>query len=191
MSVREASYVRPEDVHAPKRHWKLFHVLFDGGEERADRPGLNHSLAIGRWDNKPVLAMRWNGGEGNPIGNPQSRGLPTWFVVPDQHARQILESDDFNLSDNKVKFARDFIEGRRAYFLTHCPTPWCANFKNLVLASYPTSELQARLKDLDDGRPMFYCIHCDQQWVPGTDEAIRLKAELQKAWEHHVVTATL
>jgi hypothetical protein len=39
-------------------------------------------LALGRWDNRPVLAMRWNGNDNNPIGNPQSRGLPTWFIVP-------------------------------------------------------------------------------------------------------------
>jgi hypothetical protein len=37
---------------------------------------------------------------------------------------------------------------------------------------------------------MFYCIHCDQQWLPTSDEAIRLKSELEKAWEHHVVAAT-
>ena len=30
-------------------------------------------------------------------------------------------------------FARDFLELKRVYFLTHCPTPTCRNYKNLVL----------------------------------------------------------
>ncbi len=31
-----------------------------------------------------VLAIRWNGRADAEIGNPQSRGLATWFIVPRQ-----------------------------------------------------------------------------------------------------------
>jgi len=40
-----------------------------------------------KWDGSQVMAMRWNGGSANgipSIGNPCSRGYPTWFVVPDE-----------------------------------------------------------------------------------------------------------
>lgn len=77
-------YVIPVEVVSPKRQWTLVSVLYDGGEGSA-------AVAMGMWDGNPVLAMRWNGDEGNPIGNPQSRGLPTWFIVPDEFRNSILD----------------------------------------------------------------------------------------------------
>lgn len=75
------SYVNPRNVNSPKSRWRLRQVLYDGGE-------WNWSAAEGQWDNdglwREVLAVRWNGGNGAEIGNPQSRGLPTWFIVPDE-----------------------------------------------------------------------------------------------------------
>ena len=38
-----------------------------------------------------VLAMRWNGTDDNVIGNPQSRGLPTWFIVPREFRLAVLD----------------------------------------------------------------------------------------------------
>ena len=67
-----------------------------------------------------MLAMRWNGSPKNRLGNPQSRGLPAWFIVPDQHVRRILETEQYGFPEAKLKFARDFLELRRVYFLTHC-----------------------------------------------------------------------
>ncbi|MBK7417571.1 MAG: hypothetical protein IPJ44_00010 [Nitrospira sp.] len=64
-----AAYIVPERVISPQKHWSLIKVLHDGGPE-------NYSVALGRWDNEPVLGMRWNGSEDSPIGNPQSRGCP-------------------------------------------------------------------------------------------------------------------
>lgn len=73
------SYVKPEDVHSPKNRWRLRKVVHDSGEG-------GWSAAEGQWDNgglwSDVLAIRWNGAEGAEIGNPQSRGLATWFIVP-------------------------------------------------------------------------------------------------------------
>ena len=166
------SYINPNDVHAPKRHWQLFHVLFDGG------PGKS-SLAIGRWDGKPVLAMRWNGTDDKPLGNPQSRGLPTWFVVPEQHVPQVLETRQFDFSGDKIGFARKFLELRCVYFLTHCPTPTCQKFGELVLKSYRSNELRDRMSELDNDELLFYCIFCNQQWLPTTDEKRRLQLEME------------
>lgn len=72
-------YIKPEDVISPKRKWRLIRVLHDGGAG-------DWSAAEGQWDNgdkfEDRLAIRWNGEAGTKIGNPQSRGLPTWFIVP-------------------------------------------------------------------------------------------------------------
>lgn len=92
-------YTLATSVVSPKKHWSLIAVLEDKGPSEA-------ALALGRWDNNPCLAMRWNGDNiGNPIGNPQSRGLPTWFVVPDDYVEAILLS----LPDDKLTLARNFL----------------------------------------------------------------------------------
>ncbi|HUO07859.1 MAG TPA: hypothetical protein VM008_06145 [Phycisphaerae bacterium] len=92
-------YISPTAVVSPKRYWSLITVLEDNG------PG-GSALALGRWENSPVLALRWNGdNEDNPIGNPQSRGLATWFVVPDKYREFILQT----LSSDKLTLARNFL----------------------------------------------------------------------------------
>ena len=73
------SYVDPNTVLSPKGSIKDLEVIYNGGEN-------SWSLARMKWDDSPVIAMRWNGGSSNrrpSIGNPSSRGYPTWFVVPD------------------------------------------------------------------------------------------------------------
>ena len=78
----------PKDAVSPKAHWQLIDVLYECEW---------WSMALGRWgdrDNewRPVLAQRWNGGEGEK-GNPMSHGYPTWFVVPDDTYGMYLESE--------------------------------------------------------------------------------------------------
>ena len=165
-------YISPSDVHAPKRHWQLFQVLFDGGPDES-------SIAIGRWDERPVLALRWNGNADKPLGNPQSRGLPIWFVMPEQHVRQVLETQHFGFSDDKLKFARDFLELRCVYFLTRCPTPTCSRFGELTLVTYRSNELGDRMKELDQDEIKFYCIFCNEQWPPTIEEKGRLRQQME------------
>ena len=73
------SYVKPGDVDSPKNRWRLRRVLYDGGERQ-------WSAAEGQWEDDGLwgdaLAIRWNGSTGAEIGNPQSRGLATWFIIP-------------------------------------------------------------------------------------------------------------
>lgn len=82
------AYVDPNTVVSPKAHWSLIKVLRNG--ETNGQGDDDASLAIGRWDEHDgsgpttVFAMRWNGSQADAggVGSPQSRGLPTWFIVP-------------------------------------------------------------------------------------------------------------
>ena len=75
------SYKKPEHVTSPKNRWRVRQVLYDGGEAA-------WAAADGQWDEdglwRDVLAIRWNGTDASEIGNPQSRGLATWFIVPNE-----------------------------------------------------------------------------------------------------------
>ena len=89
-------YILPTAVTSPRRHFTLVAVLDDGRTDDNPSGEENVAVALGRWRNgngteEPILGIRWNGSEANPIGNPQSRGLPTWFVVPSHLRRAILE----------------------------------------------------------------------------------------------------
>lgn len=78
-------YVKPEDVVSPKNRWKLREVLIDTGEG-------GHALAFGLFDGEFALCTRWNGDDGG-LGSPQSRGLPTWHVLPAIYHEGILNLD--------------------------------------------------------------------------------------------------
>jgi hypothetical protein len=94
-----SAYIEPNKVISPRRHWTLLIVLDRGSAG-------NLALCVGRWDNNACLGMRWNGSEDNPLGNPQSRGIPTWFIIPEgNYADAIIES----LPAEKKQMARNFL----------------------------------------------------------------------------------
>ena len=66
-----SKYILPTDVASPRAYFSLITVL-DAG-----------ALCLGRWENHPVIGIRWNGEEEGPVGTPQSRGIPTWFILPE------------------------------------------------------------------------------------------------------------
>jgi hypothetical protein len=68
------SYIAPEEVISPKANWRLVDVVLDNGEGDC-------AYAIGMWDKQRRVGFRWNGTDEGPIGNPQSRGLPTWTML--------------------------------------------------------------------------------------------------------------
>ncbi|MGA8573653.1 MAG: hypothetical protein ACLP7A_01930 [Desulfobaccales bacterium] len=74
------SYIKPEQARSPREYWTLIQVLVDQGESNGTEG--KWSLAVGDWDGERRLAVRWNGTKDRPAGNPQSRGMPTWFVLP-------------------------------------------------------------------------------------------------------------
>ena len=86
------AYIKPCDVKSPKNRWQLTKVLADGG------PG-EVAYAVGYWDGKPRMGMRWNGTDDKPVGNPQSTGHPTWTMLDPETHRAIIET----LRDEKAK----------------------------------------------------------------------------------------
>jgi hypothetical protein len=88
----------PHQVRSPRNRWTLIEVLVQDG-------GDGDSLAIGEWDDARVLAVRWNG-KGKEIGNPQSRGLPTWFILPGRYYDGILQT----LPQNKRALANTLLK---------------------------------------------------------------------------------
>jgi len=77
-------YIAPEDVISPKATWRLVDVILDRGEEDC-------AYAIGMWDNRRCIGFRWNGSKDHPLGNPQSRGLPTWTILDRKLHQAILK----------------------------------------------------------------------------------------------------
>jgi hypothetical protein len=69
------NFTSPETVLSPKDKVSDLRILVDTGED-------GWSLADLRWEGTRRLGIRWNGNSSNRIGNPQSRGIPTWFLVP-------------------------------------------------------------------------------------------------------------
>ncbi len=76
--------VEPQKVLSPKAHVSDLHVIFSNPE---------WALAQFNWDGKPALGVRWNGSpeEAGDVGQPQSRGVPTWFVLPEE-LQQIVQT---------------------------------------------------------------------------------------------------
>ena len=86
-------YIDPRLVISPKASIRNLRVLHDGGEFAKGNPWSGWALAEFEWDGSPAVGARWNGDE-RGVGNPQSRGVATWFVLPDplaEAARKSLE----------------------------------------------------------------------------------------------------
>jgi hypothetical protein len=92
------SYIKPTEVVSPKAHWSLIDVLLDRGEGDC-------AYALGIWDGERRVGFRWNGTKDNELGNPQSRGLPTWTMLDTEIHRQIIEQ----LPPDKLAMARGFL----------------------------------------------------------------------------------
>jgi len=79
-------YIKPEDVLSPSsRVGSIVEVIHDPGENRM-------SVARIIWDDEERIATRWNGNSDQPLGNPVSRGRPTWFVVDGYAAASVEEA---------------------------------------------------------------------------------------------------
>lgn len=79
------AYIDPKMVMSPKTRVKNLNVLIDGGEG-------SYSIAQMDWDNEPAIGVRWNGGEAEGLGNPQSRGIATWFILPEEIASLVMKN---------------------------------------------------------------------------------------------------
>ena len=77
------TYQNPKRVVSPKKRVRNVRVIYDGGAG-------DWSAANFLFDHKESMGIRWNG-KGSDIGCPQSRGIPTWFLVPDEVAPLIKD----------------------------------------------------------------------------------------------------
>ena len=105
-------YVEPQTVLSPRaRLRRIVEVLHDGG------PG-SWSAATLDWDDETCLGLRWNGGDDSAVGNPQSRGQATWFIVPEELATPMLatlrELRDQALADRYRLMAADTVREAEA-----------------------------------------------------------------------------
>ncbi len=97
-------YHDPKTVLSPKERVKSVEVIFDKGPV-----DFSWSVARLKWDDSPVVGIRWNGDRSSTKGLPQARGNPTWFVVPKE-----LESAVLNAAQEwRRTMQRDLAEGYR------------------------------------------------------------------------------
>ena len=96
------NYVKPRDVNSPKAWWYLFEVVLDGG------PG-ECAYALGKWGDHRRIGFRWNGDEENKLGNPQSRGFPTWIILDPALYEAVIAM----LSPENQSLAKIFLEIRK------------------------------------------------------------------------------
>jgi len=85
-------FTNPESVLSPKGSVSDLRVLLNTAEG-------GWALAAMKWDGVDSLGIRWNGHADNPIGNPQSRGIPTWFVIPEEIASVLRAKFGDSLGD--------------------------------------------------------------------------------------------
>jgi len=87
------AYVEPASVLAPKASIRSVEVLYNRGRGQ-------WSVARVTWEDRERIGIRWNGDDDGPgIGNPQSRGNATWFILPDELQEVILDRiDDLAMS---------------------------------------------------------------------------------------------
>lgn len=102
------TYVNPSEVVSPKTSVSSVRVIEDNGENKFSIARLNY-------DGREVLACRWNGGDGEPYGHPNSRGIPTWFVVPDE-----MESDVLNGVFSRAREKKKYIFEELDYIKIEC-----------------------------------------------------------------------
>ncbi|WP_369715679.1 hypothetical protein [Leptotrichia alba] len=79
-------YIRPEDVLSPRDKVKNLEIIINNDKE-------DYSIALLEYNGTECVGVRWNttNEEKDNIGTPQSRGIPTWFILPKEIAEVYLE----------------------------------------------------------------------------------------------------
>ena len=94
----KGQYVKPENVCSPKKTISGVKILLDQGKGKD-----KFSIASLIWDNKSRIGIRWNGDDYS-VGQPQSHGVPTWFILPKEIALSYAET--INNVEMKAAIAR-------------------------------------------------------------------------------------
>ena len=102
------SYNLPNTVLSPMKNVKNVRVLFDSGNVHGA-----YSIARLEWNDHEVLGIRWNINENEAndsqkisglkvcLGEPNSRGYSTWFILPDDFIIQILQKGSLSVQLEK------------------------------------------------------------------------------------------
>ena len=109
------AYVEPATVWAPKASVRFLEILYNTG------PG-GWSVARVNWEGVERIGIRWNGADDGPgIGNPQSRGNATWFILPEELEAVVRDKIDElsasgpgGLLEGYAEMARDEAREREA-----------------------------------------------------------------------------
>jgi hypothetical protein len=98
-------YVDPRTVDSPKNKLSTVEVIYDTGPK-------THSWAVARlrWEGDHVVGIRWNGEPKNGIGSPQSRGLPTWFIVPHELQDAVLKVAEQLAGGGEARLCARYLE---------------------------------------------------------------------------------
>lgn len=96
-----SDYINPKAVKTPKNRLSgKNEVLVDKGER-------GWSICRLTWDGQPALGIRWNGSfNDDNMGTPQSRGMPTWFILPNEVAavvQKAVDAGDFDDPEEEEK----------------------------------------------------------------------------------------
>jgi hypothetical protein len=109
-----AQSIDPRTVLSPKASIRNLNVIFDGGLwDDANPRWSGWSMAELIWEDSPAVGVRWNGQVGEGVGNPQSRGLPTWFILPEPLARIALDCVGEHLHGGNSGEAAETLPPRR------------------------------------------------------------------------------
>ncbi len=92
----------PDTVTTPKTCVSDVKVIYNGGDKHGD-----YSIARLKWNGKDVIGIRWNISEKEAqdpdkkvgkkicLGEPNSRGYPTWFILPKDFLLVLAKKDNF------------------------------------------------------------------------------------------------
>jgi hypothetical protein len=138
------TYIDPSEVTSPQANVSDVRPIVDGRED-------SWSAALLKWNELLAVGLRWNGGGGSEgqkpsPGNPQSRGLPTWFILPDEIAAAVLHAlAQYGLGGGKINKAQAIQWVKEALQKLDGPDPRSEEFakrvKKVVMAMKESGEI--------------------------------------------------
>lgn len=107
-------YKSPINVLSPKDNVSDVEPIFDNGNFHGA-----YSVAKLKWNNKDVVGVRWNiteneasdpskkSGKKVCVGEPNSRGHSTWFILPDHFLSTLISNSDKDLIKKLSKYLEE------------------------------------------------------------------------------------
>jgi hypothetical protein len=83
--------IDPLSVTSPRRCVSEISVVYDGGLWVEGDEWTGWCVVRLLWEGEPRVGIRWNGEMGKDAGSPNSRGFPTWFIMPQPIGEALVE----------------------------------------------------------------------------------------------------